>query len=685
MIGLKSLLMMSYLRKFLSRTILLLLLIFIIILAISILVNNLLTSSRDTIEQGLSDFFNQNISIESISFSPPNLIILKNVYIREVKRTEKSQPFSIKRIKCMLSLPALIFKRNFIITNITLDKPRSNYFFIKKNFKEILEAINSLTQEQPLKIVIKQALLDLSEKGKFARWITLDSSFKIEVGKSLSSLGSISLGNLSVEDGVEKIGSEPKIIPLDYSFKAFLTNEGLMIENFEVKGTQFYMQLWGILEENVLTMNGCSSFVSSSEATLSSNNLHSMVGSLSKIILHPLRTDVSDINKNMYDFNIYDLACVIKLGFPSVYIENFSFSLKDTLFRLKGAVSLKPVPTLNLSFSSFPNQPKDVRLNNPKRFDMTIAGTVLSGKFNGTVNLDFLKKTKTKTVLERIENKFKNLALFDFVNEKIKVSFDQLHLSYLSGGNLYNIFMKDFTCHCGLKNRKVKFLNFNSMIYDGFLEGEGLLDITQEPPRSSFDIKITDVSADRLHGLLAYCSKIYGKFSSQIHYRSHPYQKLIGKLIITNGLLDNIIFFNWVADFLQIPSLKKINFDSLSTEFIVTNESIGLKKINLYSKDLASKGNFTLYENDLVSSKLSLVLSKVLLKSSPKFSRLIKYLRKDTSTVSFNFQLSGLFHAMNFKWLESDFKQKLQELLPSRMEKRIEDEVEIIMESISGE
>ena len=73
-----------------------------------------------------------------------------------------------------------------------------------------------------------------------------------------------------------------------------------------------------------------------------------------------------------------------------------------------------------------------------------------------------------------------------------------------------------------------------------------------------------------------------------------------------------------------------------------------------------------------------------MLENSPKFTRLMKYLGQDNDFISFNFQLSGLFQSMNFKWLESEFKQKLENLLPSKYEKGLEDEIEKIIESISA-
>ena len=95
-------------------------------------------------------------------------------------------------------------------------------------------------------------------------------------------------------------------------------------------------------------------------------------------------------------------------------------------------------------------------------------------------------------------------------------------------------------------------------------------------------------------------------------------------------------------------------------------------------------GNFNLYENDLTSGRLSLTLSKELLETSPKFKSLLRVLGEEVNRVSFDFQISGLFEAMNFKWLESDFKRKLQNSLSASIKREIEKKIEEIIKSISA-
>ena len=654
-----------------------------IIIIASILVNNFLAAQKNTIEQNLSHFINQKISIEGTLFLPPHFIIFKNVSIGETNQSVERQPVFIERVKCAFSLPMLIIKRDFTIVKIWLNKPNIDYLFMKENYEEILEAFNSLDQKEPLKIGLKKVRLNMPQETKSRRSLIVDATLTINPDKSLLSSGSINLNGLFIKDKFKKGGLIPEVTSLRYSFHIVSTEDGLIVENLDLRSSQFYIKLWGKLKKNILITNGflCSSSIL--ERNVSSRNFYILINRLKRLLLHKGKAFPPMIMGLSGDvFNIYDLACVAKLSFPSIDIENLSFTLKNIPFCLKGVISLSEPPALDLTFSSFVNQPQHLRFNNPKAFDINMAGNLQERKFNGAVIINFLRKAKGGHSWEKVETTFENLALSDNCDTDTMLSFKGMDLSYTSGDNSYNIFLKDFTAFANLGSKKIKFVKLDSKFDDGLLDGAGVLDISQIPLRSSFDINVKDVKVGSLSGLLLYCSKIYGNFSSQIHYRNYPDLELSGELEIKDGLLDNLIFFKWAADFLKVPSLKQINFDTLSTEFSVTNKNISLHRICLNSKEVSLKGYFTLYENDLVSSRLSLGLSKKLLRDSPKLSPLINYLDKDIPSVSFNFQLSGLSQAMNFKWLESDFKEGLMDLLPSWMERGIETKIEKIIETL---
>jgi hypothetical protein len=54
-------------------------------------------------------------------------------------------------------------------------------------------------------------------------------------------------------------------------------------------------------------------------------------------------------------------------------------------------------------------------------------------------------------------------------------------------------------------------------------------------------------------------------------------------------------------------------------------------------------------------------------------------------SLTFDFQLSGWLHGMNFKWLQSDFKRRIQNSIPNFIERSIEKNIETAIESIDKE
>ncbi len=215
------------------------------------------------------------------------------------------------------------------------------------------------------------------------------------------------------------------------------------------------------------------------------------------------------------------------------------------------------------------------------------------------------------------------------------------------------------------------------------LKGNGNINIEQIPFKSSFQFSLDDVSANKLSPALVYLSKVYGKLSSKISYRNYPDTNLEGNLSISEGYLDNLRFFGWLSDFFSISALKKLNFNKIYANFLVNDEVTGLRDIILDSPQLSLKGYFNIFANDLVAGNLSLIFSEQLLDTSLKFKKLLKLLGKDASAVNFDFQMSGLYETMNFKWLESDFKDSLQKLLPARMERNLEQRIEDAIATIS--
>jgi hypothetical protein len=112
------------------------------------------------------------------------------------------------------------------------------------------------------------------------------------------------------------------------------------------------------------------------------------------------------------------------------------------------------------------------------------------------------------------------------------------------------------------------------------------------------------------------------------------------------------------------------------------DDSVSIRKIKLDSPDLKLSGNFNVNAKGLVSSRLTLSLSKNILVHSSKFEPLFSLLDKKSDFLDFDFQLSGSYEATNFKWLDSDFKEKLRVALPGMVKSYVERKIEDLVEKI---
>lgn len=596
----------------------------LIVVIVSFAANYFLLKSKSKIEDWLSEPFTQRISVERLKYFPPNRIILTNISIIEDSLQGKDQPISIKKIKLIFSLGRLISKRDFVFTNIYFSNPRASYFactrFLKENIDEIISLIISLSQEEPINLAVKGGVLSLPRKDNRINYVIFDTSLKIK-DELITSRGSLRMERFSE--------------PLNYKFAAILTKEKLTIKSLEFKWADFRAKLWGKLENSYLRLNGFSSLKSPFEDYRQQSFAFNIIERV-RNRLHKRPTYNRIIKALPSSLYIFDIDCSIKFALPRIQIDNISFSLNNMPFRLRADVLLSDPPWINLTAST-----------------------------------------------QKIKTTFKDLSFYFTEEEYFRMSFGEAALSYAVGNDFSRLFFKDFNALFDLRDKNFKFVKIDSIIYDGLLKGEGYLDLSQVPLRCVLNLELKDVGADKLDSLLIYFPNAYGKSEGQIHYRSYPDSNLTGVISIDKGYLEDVEFFGWLADFFGIPSLERIDFDKLSISFLVNDKAATLDKISLESKDINLNGYFSLYENDLVSSRLSLSLSRGLLETSPKLKSLLALMEEDFSSLNFDFQLSGLMQAMNFKWLESDFKRKLRDSIPEFVQKGMEEKVEGIIESIS--
>lgn len=669
--------MVNYSKKYHTNPVFYLLFaLFLITVAICIVFNIILAKSNSAIQQTVSAYTKQNVSIKSIYYLPPNFLIIKNVSFG-INSDEKNTHFLVVPSAVMrFSLLEFITKRRISVSSISLYNPQANshklFSIIKDNFKEIIDFLKHLPK-QDIEFRIKDARLDsLKEKGA-SSFISADLFFKIK-GNSVSGFGRIN------GDSFANGKKSGRAMPWRYSFRGFLTQNGFSLSNLEVMRQNFYAKLWGGLAPRVFQMNG---FIFAN--TTFSEPIYEQKLKKGRFSLSRPPALSSHIDLSLVDLCILDIDCRINFLSSGFQIERLNFLLNNNPVSLKGEVALSDTSLVDLAVSFGPAKLQNPERENLKKIDIALSGEVKDMAFNGkgAMHFDFIRKEKVSLPLQAVAMDFDGLNLNLRRYPAIRMSMGSLNLFCATENNDYRMAFRDLNAIVPLIDKPEKFIAFEGRLYDGFLKGQGWIDTAGSVPKINSIMKVRDVASNKLEGILVHFSKVFGKLDGNIYFSNYPYLQLGGKIDILNGYLHNFEFFKWLADFFTLPSLKRIDFNRASSDFFVSGDGAGLYKIDLDSQDVDLNGYFKLGMNDLVSSKISLILTRKLLSESPKFTRLLKLVSEEPEALTFKFQLSGNLHGMNFKWLKSDLKKELQDSIPNFIERKIERDVEEAIEAVS--
>lgn len=179
-------------------------------------------------------------------------------------------------------------------------------------------------------------------------------------------------------------------------------------------------------------------------------------------------------------------------------------------------------------------------------------------------------------------------------------------------------------------------------------------------------------------------SLILGRLDGDLKFDTELKDMLKGQLFVTDGVIEQNSMMNAVADFLGVPSLKKIAFKGLSVYF---NGGRGdySSKVSLESDDVSAllEGHITTY--DTMDGYLSVVISTRLLNESKQFKKILAYIKHDQPSVSFPFKISSYIESPRILWLKNEFKEKLSNLLPERNKRYLQKQVSSMVEGIKVE
>ncbi|MDD3296452.1 MAG: hypothetical protein PHU64_03730 [Candidatus Omnitrophica bacterium] len=644
----------------------------ILVVFILLIPNIFFLTVKNAFEETVGGSIDKKVSIGSVYYYFPNIVIARNIFVFDRGPKGLEELLHVKKVSLVFSLGKLIKEKKFIISKIYLQDATPDYErsrdFLYSNLDRIKAFLLGLPEADSFSLSIKNVSLAVQEPLNYMQRLLLDfdltirkKSFNLKSSFCFASQNGLKKGQKSVQSRFY----------LDSRISGNLLEDGLALDNLELKTGSTYAKMWGSLRAGALSLNGfftLKDFFKYKDSSQKEKRLSEFANKFISLFRKPdFIPELSPL-----DLNIYDFRCKAEFENKSIRLENLGFSLKNIPFTVSGDIDFSQSLRLNAVLESLVS----VREGKNRPYVCLVKGIFEPEGFDGSLVFKFIDSQQD---LFNIEAKGVSLQLTTAgrINLKIKDSsfihrgYEDLYIVVFSGSNLL----------FDSSDERFLLLEFSSGIYDGLMTGKAYLEMGRTPLNYFFTAKFGGIDCVNLVSLDEYLSKVKGKIFGRLFCRSLPGFKASGTVDIRDGSLDDFDFFCWLADFFKISSLKKVEFDNLKADFLLEQGTSQLSNLKLAAADLALRGDFSIMDNGLVSSLISIGLSSRTLEESPRFKALTRLLGEGFSSLDFDFQLSGPFQKMNFKWLDSYFKKRLQDTIPDFIERGIERQIDLIAES----
>ena len=316
-----------------------------------------------------------------------------------------------------------------------------------------------------------------------------------------------------------------------------------------------------------------------------------------------------------------------------------------------------------------------------ERLDLHLDGRWAEDTFrsDGRLTLQFKKEKRSQYSPQSLESSFEGLTMDMDAGSRLRLRVARGKLAYWISGNEHAVSAEDISATVNLGAERFHILEFGAPLYGGEVDGRVWVDMENDPPRLTANMNVDSIRAEQLKELLVHFGKLKGRMSGRLQLVTDPKVVATGEFSVRHGILDHFEFFEWMGATFHLPSLNRVEFREASTDLRMDVATIALENLKLDADKVGLEGYFHVDKSGLVNSKLSLSFSRKLVQESPKLRPLLGLFREKVPFLVFDFQLSGHQDAMNFQWLQSDFKKRIQERIPNFIERAIEKRIDDIM------
>lgn len=644
---------MSYLSKSRIKTFFKFAFIFILTIFFWMLIVNAgLFLFQNKIKQEINDHRRIQVNAGSIFYFFPRTLYLRKIEI-SVGAGEAGR-ITIPVVSVKLSLMKLLLNQRVEFDQVYLNDLRIKQSNLQQILRHHAADILLFLQNTPqMDFILKmnRCFLELEDSGLYGGEYENQLSVHLKNGK------------LTVQGSSMKISQDVAVDPLHYYLLGHLNSSGLNIEKLLLGRDNLYGQLWGDIHGITVNMNG---FI------LLKNTVDSQRAA-------KIRSNLFVMPKEIKDADTYflDIVSQFQLNLPRINISQFKFSYNNIPMSLTGYVDFVDDTGMNLNGKVFPRDSK----MEWKSVGLSFAGlwshNVVKG--SGEVNVELVKPSaEAQYAPEKISLAWEGMRAIFLVNKKVEFQLERPKGVFWTNQREHAIIFDHISADINWSDPASRQLNFIAPLYEGEMKGSGSVDSQISSLNVFADINFKDVQAVELDDLSVYFAKVEGKLSGNLHIATDPKLLVNGNMDIRQGRLSEFAFFQWLAETFKLPSLTNVDFDRLSVDYLINSQDIQLRNIDLQSHNVRLSGVFDVNEKQYVTSQLNLDLDRDLLQESPKLRRLLNGLGVDVPSLTFDFRLSGKQQSMNFQWLQTDFKKRIQANMPNILEWKIEKDLDDI-------
>jgi len=676
--------MIPFLQRYLTKKAPFHITLLVIFLVVStLLVNIFLAQEKDVLSRNLDLCIPGKASIHSIFYIFPNKFYITGIKIRDHSKAQDPLVLDIPALTLNLSIKDMLSRQTVIISGAQVIKPviQQEAFleYIDTYKQQIKNLLASLPQGR-FGLVINQGILERplsSSDGKRKTfYVNLSLAGKNWLIKGWLREDLYRRSKHFFNPRKTKIQIASKGLPFTFSSEGLWEGRFIILDHIEAKMKDFHCRLWGMFDDDIIKLEGY---------VLSKMNIQTRLKDKGPFRISDIPSFLqSKIATPTWRPNIFilDIRLVCRLLLPKIKVERLSFLLNNAPVCARGQITLDRGLLWDGHISFAPALEQRQRSGNFQGAEFVLKSywykNVLRNK--GRLIFHYEKNDNSGIPLRQLEVSVGDLWLNNVNPYEIEIEMYNSKLLFTTGKDDHLIKLDYLKALWVKRTQNMKFVKLYSPFYGGQLRGRVWVDTRQVPFKVHSVLDLKNVNTQILDSFLIYFAKVYGRLNGRIDISDSPSFKIKGDFLIQKGRLSNMSFFVWLADTFRLPALRDVPFDDLSADFYVDVTGQGLDNIDIISKDVALNGNFYVNPKRLVNSKISMSFSRELLTQSPKFSALLKRFDASTQSLLFDFQMSGNQDALNFKWLQNAAKDRIQEIIPDFIERKIERGIDSLLE-----